>query len=407
MARPTLVNYDAFAKTVDDAKVKTSSGGIITLICTVFAVFLLMNEYRDYKAIVNRPELVVDRDRSKKLDINVDVSFPHMPCDLLTLDILDVSGDLQVDLLKSGFTKIRLDEQGREIAQESYKVNLDIKELTKPQDDYCGSCYGALPQNQNEEKEPKDRICCNSCEAVRQAYAQSSWAFFDGENIEQCEKEGYVERINQRLSEGCRIKGTAEINRIAGNLHFSPGASLTGPRRHSHDLSLFDKHERLFDFDHTIHHFSFGPDPNQKLVQTTKNDVVTSTQPLDNVQVILADKYHLFSYFLKVVASRYEFLNGEKLETNQFSSTYHDRPLSGGRDDDHPNTMHARGGIPGVFFHFDISPLKIINKEQYAKTWGAFLLGACASIGGVLTVGAVLDRTIWAADRMIRSKKDT
>ncbi|CDK26859.1 unnamed protein product [Kuraishia capsulata CBS 1993] len=394
MSSKQLLRFDLFSKTVEDSKIKTTSGGLITISCIVSVLLLLLNEFREYSKVVTLPELVIDRDSSSTMELHFDISFPNLPCDLITLDIMDISGDLQTDIMKSGFVQMRLDKEGEVLGKEQLTMNLDLDELSRTQDpNVCGSCYGALSQEDNDNKPVEERVCCNTCEAVRQAYAHTAWAFYDGANIEQCENEGYVARINERLNEGCRVIGNAEINRIAGNLHFSPGASLTQPDKHVHDLSLYDKHRDLFNFDHIINHFSFGGD-------------LVSQAPLDGKTTHVGNKYHLFSYFVKVIGTRSESLDGRVVESNQYSSTYHDRPLKGGRDDDHPNTIHARGGIPGLFFHFDISPLKIINREQYAKTWSSFLLGACSAAGGVLTIGAVLDRTIWTADRIIRSKKD-
>ncbi|KAH3660110.1 hypothetical protein OGAPHI_007315 [Ogataea philodendri] len=395
---PSILRFDAFSKTVDDARIKTTSGGILTLVCILTTLLLLINEYADYSRIVVRPELVVDRDRQKKLEINLDISFQNIPCDLLTLDIMDQSGDLQLDLLSSGFSKIRLDRQQNEIGQEDMNVNHETK-LVSEDPQYCGSCYGAVDQGNNDNLPQDQKICCNSCESVRQAYARVAWKFYDGKDIDQCEKEGYVQRVNDRLDEGCRVRGVAEIARIGGNLHFAPGNSMNHRDKHIHDLSLYDKHPEKFNFDHTINHFSFGLDDHSVADYKT-------THPLDQTSHKNGKKYQVYSYFLKVVNTRYEFLNGKKVETNQFSATEHDRPFRGGRDDDHPNTIHAQGGLPGVFFHFEISPLKIINREQYNKTWSAFALGACAAIGGVLTVFSLLDRTIWAANRLLKDKKD-
>lgn len=59
--------------------------------------------------------------------------------------------------------------------------------------------------------------------------------------------------------------------------------------------------------------------------------------------------------------------------------------------------------------YFSISkflPMKIINKEQYAKTWSGFILGVISSVAGVLMVGTVLDRSVWAAEKAIKGKKD-
>lgn len=399
-SRPRLISLDAFSKTVEDVRIKTASGGIITLMCILIVFILIRNEYKDYTLTVIRPELVVDRDINKKLDINLDITFPNLPCDVMTLDILDNTGELKLDIVKSGFQKLRIVD-GNEILDDqsilSNDVSLDekAKGLKEGEEGECGPCYGALPQD-------KKQYCCNDCETVKLAYASINWGFFDGENIEQCEKEGYVSRLRDRINnkEGCRVKGTTQINRIAGNLHFAPGASSTIPGRHVHDTSLYDKYADKFDFDHTINHLSFGANPEGV------NLVHDSSHPLDGYVAEKHSKYHVFSYYLKVVATRFEYMKARPLETNQFSAVKHDRPLVGGKDEDHQHTIHARGGLPGVFFHFEISPLKIINKEQYFKTWSGFVLGVVSSVAGVLMVGAVLDRSVWAAEKAIRSKKD-
>lgn len=406
---PSIFRFDAFAKTLDEAKVKTTSGGILTLICSFTIFILLINEYRDYRTLIMRPELVVDRDHDKTLGLNLDITFPNMPCDLLSMDIMDLTGDVQADILEGNFLRTRLDRDGKEIAtDEPFKVNKEDgakSELSTEDSQYCGSCYGAIDQSGNEkESDPTKWVCCNSCEAVKLAYSKAAWKFYDGEGIEQCEKEGYVDRINKRLDEGCRVKGTAQLNRIGGNLHFAPGSSITMNDRHVHDLSLFDKHQDKFNFDHVINHFSFGPDDHHLNLHSASHNY-TTTHPLDGSEKAVGDKYRVYSYFLKVVNSRFEYLDGDVLETNEFSATEHDRPLKGGRDDDHPNTIHARGGLPGLYFYFDISPMKIINREANKKTWSAFCLSVCSAIAGVLTVFSLLDRTIWTAHRYLKEKK--
>lgn len=404
--RSKLLAFDAFSKTVEDAKIRTSSGGLITVGCFFLIIILIINDWRELNTVYLQPEISVDRDRAKKLDVNLDITFPHMPCDVITLDIMDSSGDVQLDITKSGFQKIRLTKDGQEIASEALEIgNQEGTEIMKSikGSDYCGACYGARDG------------CCNSCEEVRQAYVAKVWAFVDGANVEQCEEEGYVKKINERIFEGCRIKGTSTINRISGNLHIAPGASYTGGSKslapiHFHDLSLFEKHKHL-NFHHKINHLSFGPDPqvSNKVKNNEKlQSLMFSTHPLDGFEPLDKDsKYHVYSYFVKVVASRYEFLDHTFMETNQFSATRHDRPLVGGADDDHKHTLHSRGGIPAIYIFLDISPIKIINREVYLKTFGSFLLSICSVIGGVITLGAVLDRTIYETNRIIRSKKDT
>ncbi|KAM3124996.1 hypothetical protein CJJ07_000470 [Candidozyma auris] len=413
--RPRLISLDAFAKTVEDARVKTASGGMITLICVFIVLLLIRNEYNEYTSMIVRPELVVDRDVNKQLDINLDITFPNVPCGVLTLDILDNSGDLHLDVLQSGFEIFRVLPSGQEIKDdlpimsgvEKWEETLvGLSEEEKARGVPCGSCYGAVDQTDS-------KHCCNSCKAVRLAYAVKKWAFYDGENIEQCEKEGYVQNMKQRINdrEGCRVKGSAKINRISGNLHFAPGIQISDQGRHSHDMSLWRKYENYFNIDHKIHHFSFGKDPSASLhlAYPSEDNQAPSIAPLDGFVFQQGKKDHVASYYLSVVSTRFEYLEGKQApeETNQFSVITHDRPVIGGRDDDHQNTMHARGGVPGTFFHFDISPMKIINRQEYAKTWSGFVLGVISSIAGVLTVGAVLDRSVWAAEQALKGKKDT
>lgn len=82
-------------------------------------------------------------------------------------------------------------------------------------------------------------------------------------------------------------------------------------------------------------------------------------------------------YFVKVVSTAYLPLGWEKeadrpskrdellgatidatykgsIETHQYSVTSHKRSLQGGNDeqDGHKERIHARGGIPGVFFSY-------------------------------------------------------
>jgi len=43
----------------------------------------------------------------------------------------------------------------------------------------------------------------------------------------------------------------------------------------------------------------------------------------------------------------------------------------------------------------DISPMKVINREERSKTLTGFLTGLCAIIGGTLTVAAAVDRGVY------------
>lgn len=68
----------------------------------------------------------------------------------------------------------------------------------------------------------------------------------------------------------------------------------------------------------------------------------------------------------------------------------------------HCANIFLRGGIPGVFFSYDISPMKVINREERSKSFAGFLTGVCAVIGGTLTVAAAIDRGVYEGASRIK-----
>lgn len=76
-----LLSFDAFSKTVEDARVRTASGGFVTLIAVAAIVWLSLFEWLDYRKVEYRAELIVDKARGEKMLINFNFTFPHMPCD--------------------------------------------------------------------------------------------------------------------------------------------------------------------------------------------------------------------------------------------------------------------------------------------------------------------------------------
>lgn len=106
-AKGRFTRLDAFSKTVEDARVRTTSGGIVTLTSLLVILWLVWGEWADFRRILVHPELVVDKGRGEKMEIHMNISFPRIPCELLTLDVMDVSGEVQAGVI-AGVSKIRL-----------------------------------------------------------------------------------------------------------------------------------------------------------------------------------------------------------------------------------------------------------------------------------------------------------
>ncbi|KAK0731512.1 endoplasmic reticulum vesicle transporter-domain-containing protein [Lasiosphaeris hirsuta] len=418
-----FTRLDAFTKTVEDARIRTTSGGVVTIVSLFVVLFLAWGEWADYRRIVIHPELIVDKGRGERMEIHLNITFPRVPCELLTLDVMDVSGEQQHGV-QHGVKKTRLrpqSEGGGEIDSTTLSLHAADETATHLDPSYCGPCYGATA--------PDNAIkagCCNTCDEVREAYAQASWAFGKGEGVEQCEREHYSERLDEQRHEGCRIEGGLRVNKVVGNFHIAPGRSFSNGNMHVHDLKNYwdTPVEGGHSFTHRIHSLRFGPqlpdDVHKRLVGKNQPWTNHHVNPLDGTQQETDDPNYNYMYFVKIVPTSYlplgwqsKFgsvredhstdlgnfgkLNDGSLETHQYSVTSHKRSLAGGDDaaEGHQERLHSKGGIPGVFFSYDISPMKVINREERSKTFIGFLAGLCAIVGGTLTVAAAIDRGLF------------
>lgn len=209
-----------------------------------------------------------------------------------------------------------------------------------------------------------------------------SWAFGRGENVEQCQREHYAERLDAQRREGCRLEGGIRVNKVIGNFHIAPGRSFSHGNMHVHDLNnYFDTPiQPPHAFHHIIHHLRFGPEIPDSVVRKLGSGDLPWTNhhlnPLDNTEMQTTDPTFNYMYFIKVVSTSYLPLgwaqtgsasshdnsaigmlghNGDgSIETHQYSVTSHKRSLRGGDDaaEGHKEKLHARGGIPGVFFSY-------------------------------------------------------
>jgi hypothetical protein len=66
-AKSRFVRLDAFTKTVEDARVRTTSGGIVTIASLLVVLYLVWGEWLEYRRVLVLPELIVDKGRGKSL----------------------------------------------------------------------------------------------------------------------------------------------------------------------------------------------------------------------------------------------------------------------------------------------------------------------------------------------------
>ncbi|XP_065164178.1 endoplasmic reticulum-Golgi intermediate compartment protein 3 [Atheta coriaria] len=368
-----LRRFDAYSKTLDDFRIQTYGGATVTIVSITIMSLLIWVELNDYMTPNIEEELFVDTSRSPNIQISLDVIFPRISCDFLSLDAMDSSGEqhLQID---HNIFKRSLDLEGNPIEEPKKEdIIIKVKEPEEEKNVTCGSCYGAS-------LDPKK--CCNTCEDVREAYRERRWAFPDNpENITQCKDEKYSEKIKTAFTQGCQIYGTLIVNRVSGSFHIAPGKSFTINHVHVHDVQPFSS--TVFNTTHKIRHLSFGANIDSE----THN-------PLKGTECTAEEGATMFQYYIKIVPTAYVNKNNSIMHSNQFSVTKHKKVVS---------VMSGESGMPGAFFQYELSPLMVKYTER-ERSFGHFITNVVAIIGGIYSVASLIDAVIYRSVRLIQAK---
>ncbi|KAI8339743.1 endoplasmic reticulum vesicle transporter-domain-containing protein [Chlamydoabsidia padenii] len=89
-----------------------------------------------------------------------------------------------------------------------------------------------------------------------------------------------------------------------------------------------------------------------------------------------------FQYFLKIVSTELIPLHSNPIYTNQYSFTMEERALA-----------PTSGGLPGVFFMMDISPMQIIYRQNQRSLIN-LITGILGIAGGIFIVAGLVDGLI-------------
>jgi hypothetical protein len=286
---------------------------------------------------------------AERMKIDIDITFHGMACDLIALDTSDKAGEQHYDVHDGHIKKRRLDRNGNllsaEFSTEAPNKRKEIATAVKMLNE---------TDSQREEKRP--------------AQLQMFGGFND--LLKEYFPNGIEAAFENKDQEGCEVQGYLEVNRVPGSFVISPGRSLSLGLQ----MVKLNVHTNL-NLTHTIHRLSFGEGfPGQ-------------VSPLDGTQRSIPAN-SLQQYFLTVVPTTYTPLNSDvAISTNQYSVT---ESYSQAR----PNAFgFVANKQAGVFFEYDLSAIRVDFKE-IQTSFGAFLTGICAIIGGVVTIAGVVQRGI-------------
>lgn len=241
---------------------------------------------------------------------------------------------------------------------------------------YCGSCHvdDVYVESQS------GRQCCNTCEEVLSMFERLKKTPPPRNKIDQC--------VHEMMSSypGCNMYGAMEVNKVAGNFHFAPGRSFS----QEYQTTVHHVHEfnpiliNRFNASHIVHELSFG------------EKIPYVQYPMDGLEQSIAEKSGLYKYFIKVVPTSYKRGTfGSTIESYQFSFTKHVINFDPSKE-----MM-----IPGVFFVYDLSPIKI-SYHDTGDSLLHFLVSMCAVVGGVFVVSGYIDRCLHKLAKAVTKKTD-
>ncbi|XP_067901979.1 endoplasmic reticulum-Golgi intermediate compartment protein 2-like [Heterodontus francisci] len=322
---PSIIKeLDVFPK-VPDACIETSiSGGTVSLLAFTLITILTIGEYSYFQDSWIKYNYQVDTNISSKLQVNIDITVA-MKCDYVGADMLDQ-------------TEAIVGESG-DLQYEPTYFELSAKE----------KAWQRMVQNIQRQ--------LNKEHNLMKFLIKSS---FNGTKA----TKGPRDVDSTDPPNACRIHGSMQLNKVAGNFHILAGKSYHFPFGHAHVLST--KNPEVYNFSHRIDHLSFGV-PSPGLIH-----------PLDGSEKITETNMYMFQYFIVVVPTE---INTYKVSTNthQYSVTEKEKKLVGIKKHE----------IPGILLKYDISCLKILISEEGMPT-SQFFLRLCGIIGGIFSTAGLL-----------------
>ena len=83
---------DLYPKTREEHRIRTLPGALLSIACLCIITYLFVSELTAYTTVHVRPDLSVDTSFGELLRINIDVTFPRLPCAYSSIDAMDISG---------------------------------------------------------------------------------------------------------------------------------------------------------------------------------------------------------------------------------------------------------------------------------------------------------------------------
>jgi hypothetical protein len=142
------------------------------------------------------------------------------------------------------------------------------------------------------------------------------------------------------------------------------------------------------DLSHTINHLSFGEREDVQTVRAKFSEGILD--PLDgSTRKKEQTVQTTFEYYLKVVPTTYEAVDGSLYSVHQFTA----------------NTNDLHDSSTALYFRYELSPVTIRYTQSLSSLFH-FIVQICAIVGGIFTVVGIVDSMIHAGmQRLLKGNK--
>jgi len=316
---------DFFSKPKPDVYTSTRVGGLFSILGMFLSFLFLILEFPAFQEVRIVKEFTVKNNPwTRKERVNIDITFPKAPCDLLTLTQVEEGGEPINGIF---LQKERISHMGKKIGK-----------FTPVNDSGF----------QNFEQEHKD----------------------------------LMNAIHNK--EGCRMHGNFSISEIPGNFHFSFNEKIALYKK------LSENDIKAVSLDFTLHHLTFGMDPNQKVILSRypkenftpyHNFVIENVQPNEKINI-----------FTKIVGNYYATnnLKNQGLLAYSFTANYQKREIS-------PLEIYLQQirkeikETSTLQINYTFSPINIFHKKA-DSSYSKFIVDSLKVIGGIFSIMKVLNK---------------
>lgn len=336
-----IKKLDSFPKVnKEDFIEKSRVGGTVTVIAYILILWIIVHEVRYYFESHVDFKFMPDKDYDAKLRLNLDLTVA-MPCSSIGADILDSTNQnvLKFGKLDMMDTWFEMTPEQRLNFDDIRRFNSYLREEFHAINDLLWKSGHSMTHRKLPQRETNDRT----------------------------------------PPDACRVYGSLVLNKVAGNFHITAGKSLHLPEGHVHISAFVSQAE--YNFSHRIDHLSFG------------DSGVGIIHPLDGEEKIADINMALYQYFVEIVPTDVEtFLS--KAKTYQYSVKDNLRLIN-----------HDRGshGVPGIFFKYDISALKVVVTQSHEPLLKFFIRLSSTLSGVFVSAGILKDCILFLTKRIERT----